>query len=86
MLGLQQFNKPYEKAQKEKKKKQYWKGQKYQKNSISTTKVNVAKTGEPYQKKKKIQKYLDKNLNMVTCFNYAKKGHYANTCIDQPKN
>ena len=59
------------KARKDKKKKQY---KAKQEGSTPATGVNAAQTGEPRQNKKKLR-----DLSIVTCFNYDKKGHYANT-------
>lgn len=36
------------------------------------------------QKKKK--KRLEQDFSTITCYDYDKKGHYANTYPDQPKN
>ena len=83
--GPYRSNKSFEKAQKEKKKEQRRQDRKCQEGSTSTTKVNAAQTGEPYPKKKKLQKRSDRDLSMVTYFNCEKKGHYANTC-PEPKN
>ena len=73
-----QNSEPSDKARKDKKKKQH---KAKREGSTPATGVNAAQTGEPRQKKKKLR-----DLSMVTCFNCDKKGHYANTCPDQPKN
>lgn len=39
--------------------------------------INAAQTGKLYQKKKKNQKHLDRDLSMVMCFNSDKKSRYA---------
>ena len=70
--------KPSNKAKKDKKKKQH---KAKQESSTLATGVNVAQTEEPCQKKKKLW-----DLSMVICFNCDKKGQYANTYSDQPKN
>lgn len=82
--NLQRSNEPSKKAWKEKKKEQHQQDWKCRKSFTPTTGVNAA--GEPHQKKKKIWKRLDMDLNTIICFNYNKKGHYVNTCLDQPKN
>lgn len=71
------------KAKKDKKKKQYKTKQNF---TIPTTRVNAAQTGKPYQKKKKNRKRLDRDLSMVTYFNYDKNGYYINTYPNQLKN
>ena len=81
-LSGPQYSEFSEKPRKEKKKKQRWRGQERQKGSTLATEVNLAETGEPRQKTKKLQKHLDRDLSMVTCFNCDKKSHYANTCVN----
>ena len=65
-----QNSEPSDKARKNKKKKQH---KAEQEDSTLVNRVNVAQTGEPRQKRKKLR-----DLSMVTCFNYDKKAHYAN--------
>ena len=83
--GPQRSNKFSEKARKEKKKKQRQRDRERRESFTPATGVNTTQTGEPHQKKKKLQKRPDKALCMVTYFNYDKKGQYINIC-SEPKN
>ena len=68
----------FDNARKDKKKKQYkakWEG------STPAIRVNTAQTRKSCQKKKKLR-----DLSMIMCFNCNKRGHYASTCPEQPKN
>lgn len=76
-----QHSESSKKTQKKKIKKQRQRGQEHQENFILATWVNAAQTGELYQKKK-LQKYLYRDLSMIICFNYDKKNDYANTYLN----
>ena len=75
-----------EKARKEKKKK--WQKERRDKKRDSTpaTGVNTTDTAGGQKKKKKTSNRTSGDISDITCYNCNKKGHYANTCPEPPKN
>lgn len=47
--------------------------------------VNTLEYKKP-AKKKKTQKRLNQDINIVICYNYNKKSHYSNLCLKPSKN
>ena len=68
-----------EQARKEKKKKKH-----QERQDKNQTPASTANATEVQQKKKK--KNQDRDVSTVTYFNCNKKGHYASTCTEPPKN
>lgn len=87
----QQFEEVFDKAWKKKKKEHrnhnqdYAQDQRFQKNFIPATRVNMLELGEP-RKKKKNRKYLDQDMSIIKYYIYNKKGHYLSLCPKLSKN
>ena len=81
-------NELFDKAQKEKKNKQYQKDWERQKGSTPATRVNAVKMSEQKKKNKDLSHSdrMTRDVNQDTYWNCNQKGHYLNACPEPSKN
>ena len=84
-LRIEQPDSP-EKAWKEKKKKWQKERQDKKRDLTLATGVNTTDTADGQKKKKKTSNQTLGDISDIMYYNCNKKGHYANTCSELPKN